>query len=164
MGVLVAKRISVDHRAGRWRFGSGLAGPLRERMHHINQAVLNISIHGCLRRVSWLEKPPHLTFTHVYFNVDQRGEQAYADANAALTELGDRQRAPEVGDRFALATDYADKTVREVEQGFGPNFGEQLLTAPLDEWYGPVESAFTWYVFCCALNRGFPRSTSCGSA
>ena len=87
-------------------------------------------------------EPPHLTFTHVYFNVDQRGVQAYADANAALAELGDRQRAPEVGDRFALATDYADKKVREVEQSFGPDFGEQLLTAPLDEWYGPVESAY----------------------
>ena len=87
-------------------------------------------------------EPPHLTFTHVYFNVDRRGEQAYADADAALAELADRQRAPEVGDRFALATDYADKTVREVEQSFGSDFGAQLLTAPLGEWYGPVESAY----------------------
>ena len=87
-------------------------------------------------------EPPHLTFTHVYFNVDRRGEQAYADAVAALPELADQQRAPEVGDRFALATDYADETVREVDQSFGPDFGEQLLTAPLGEWYGPVESAY----------------------
>ena len=87
-------------------------------------------------------EPPHLTFTHVYFNVDRRGEQAYADADAALAELADRQRAPEVGDRFALATDYADETVREVDQSFGPDFGEQLLTAPLGGWYGPVESAY----------------------
>jgi hypothetical protein len=27
------------------------------------------------------------------------------------------------------------------EQSFGPDFGAQLLTAPLGEWYGPVESA-----------------------
>ena len=87
-------------------------------------------------------EPPHLTFTHVYFNVDRRGAQARADAVAALNELGDRQRAPEVGDRFALAIDYADETVREVDQSFGPNFGEQLLAAPVGEWAGPVESAY----------------------
>ena len=29
-----------------------------------------------------------------------------------------------------------------MEQSFGPDFGEQLLTAPLNEWYGPVESAY----------------------
>jgi peptidyl-prolyl cis-trans isomerase C len=92
-------------------------------------------------RDKYLE-PPHLTFTHVYFCVDRRGAQSRADAAAALNELGDRQRAPELGDRFALSTDYADKTVREVDQTFGPAFGEQLVAAPVGEWSGPVESAY----------------------
>ena len=87
-------------------------------------------------------EPPHLTFTHVYFSVDRRGAQARVDAAAALNELGDRQRAPELGDRFALSTDYADKTVREVDQTFGATFGEQLVAAPVGEWSGPVESAY----------------------
>jgi len=92
-------------------------------------------------RDKYLE-PPHLTFTHVYFNVDQRGEQARADAASALIEIGNRERAPEVGDRFALSIDYADETVREVDQSFGPDFGEQLLTAPVGQWSGPIESAY----------------------
>jgi hypothetical protein len=92
-------------------------------------------------RDKYLE-PPHLTFTHVYFSVDRRGAQARADAEAALDALGDRPRAPELGDRFALATDYADKTVREVDQTFGPAFGEQLVEAPVGAWFGPVESAY----------------------
>jgi hypothetical protein len=92
-------------------------------------------------RDKYLE-PPHLTFTHVYFSTDRRGAQARADAEAALDELGDRPRAPELGDRFALATDYADKTVREVDQTFGPAFGEQLVEAPVGAWFGPVESAY----------------------
>jgi hypothetical protein len=87
-------------------------------------------------------EPPRLTFTHVYFNVDRRGEQARADAEAVLAELGDRERAPEVGDRFALSVDYAGKTAREVDQTFGPAFGEQLVEAPVGAWFGPVESAY----------------------
>jgi len=87
-------------------------------------------------------EPPRLTFTHVYFNVDRRGEQARAAAAAVLAELGDRGRAPELGDRFALSVDYAGKTAREVDQTFGPAFGEQLLEAPVGEWFGPVESAY----------------------
>jgi parvulin-like peptidyl-prolyl isomerase len=29
-----------------------------------------------------------------------------------------------------------------VDQTFGPAFGEQLLEAPVGEWFGPVESAY----------------------
>jgi hypothetical protein len=92
-------------------------------------------------RDKYLE-PPHLTFTHVYFNVDQRGEQARADAASALIEIGNRERAPEVGDRFALSVDYAGKTTRELDQTFGSAFGEQLLAAPVGQWSGPLESAY----------------------
>jgi hypothetical protein len=87
-------------------------------------------------------EPPRLTFTHAYFNVDLRGELAHAAAEAALAEVSDRERAPEVGDRFALSVDYAGKTAREVDQSFGSGFGEKLLEALVGEWFGPVESAY----------------------
>ena len=106
-------------------------------------------------RDKYLE-PPRLTFTHVYFNVDRRGEQARTDAEAARAELGNRERAPEVGDRFALSVDYAGKTVREVDQTFGPAFGEQLLDAPVGEWFGPVESAYGLHLVR-VLGRTEPR-------
>jgi hypothetical protein len=101
-------------------------------------------------------EPPRLTFTHVYFNVDRRGEQARSDAEAALAELGERARAPEMGDRFALSVDYAGKTAREVDQTFGPAFGEQLLEAPVGEWSGPVESAYGLHLVR-VLERTQPR-------
>jgi len=87
-------------------------------------------------------EPSRLTFTHVYFNVDRRGEDARADAEAALAALGERERAPDFGDRFALSVDYAAKTAREMDQLFGPAFGDQLVEAPVGEWFGPVESAY----------------------
>lgn len=101
-------------------------------------------------------EPPRLTFTHVYFSVDRRGEQARADANTALAEMGDRERAPEVGDRFPLSLDYAAKSAREVDQSFGPDFGEQLLEAPVREWFGPIESAYGLHLVR-VLERTEPR-------
>jgi hypothetical protein len=101
-------------------------------------------------------EPPRLTFTHVYFNVDRRGEQAREDAEAVLAELGDRERAPEVGDRFALSVDYAGKTAREVDQTFGTGFGEQLLEASVGEWFGPAESAYGLHLVR-VLERTQPR-------
>lgn len=106
-------------------------------------------------RDKYLE-PPRLTFTHVYFSVDRRGESARADAEDVLTELGGRGRAPEMGDRFALSVDYAGKTAREVDQGFGAGFGGQLLEAPVGEWSGPVESAYGLHLVR-VLERTPPR-------
>ena len=100
--------------------------------------------------------PSRLTFTHVYFNVDQRGDRAHADAEAILARVADRQRAPEMGDRFALSVDYAGKTAREVDQNFGTGFGDQLLEAPVGEWSGPVESAYGLHLVRL-LERTEPR-------
>jgi hypothetical protein len=70
--------------------------------------------------------------------------------------MGARERAPEIGDRFALSVDYAAKTAREVDQTFGPAFGEQLLEAPVGEWFGPVESAYGLHLVR-VLERTEPR-------
>jgi hypothetical protein len=101
-------------------------------------------------------EPPRLTFTHAYFNVDRRGEKGRADALAVLAKMGDRQRAPEAGDRFALSVDYAGKTAREVDQIFGAGFGEKLLQAPVGEWFGPVASAYGLHLVR-VLERSEPR-------
>jgi hypothetical protein len=92
-------------------------------------------------RDSYLE-PPRLSFTHVYFSVDRRGENARADAETALADIGDLERAPEIGDSFALSVDYAGKTEREVDQTFGSTFAKKLLDAPVGEWFGPIGSAY----------------------
>ena len=106
-------------------------------------------------RDKYLE-PPRMTFTHIYFSIDRRGETAHADAEASLAEMGDRSRAPEIGDRFALSVDYAGKTVREVDQSFGMSFGEQLIEAPVGEWVGPTESAYGLHLVR-VLERTAPR-------
>jgi hypothetical protein len=99
---------------------------------------------------------PRLTFTHVYFNVDRRGAPARAEAKTLLAELGDRERAPEKGDRFALSVDYSGKTARELDQTLGTGFDEQLIEAPVGEWFGPLESSYGLHLVR-VLGRTEPR-------
>lgn len=88
-------------------------------------------------------EPQKVTFEHVFFSKDMRGDNAEADAIAALGALnagGDWQKA---GDPFMLQRTYGDLPVREVARQFGPDFARTLAETPAsDMWTGPVRSAF----------------------
>jgi hypothetical protein len=94
--------------------------------------------------------PPRLTFTHVYFSTDRRGAEAGADAERALTRLGRAgapARAPELGDRFMLQYDFAERSLAEIAQLFGGKFAESLFALPpITAWQGPVTSSFGWHL------------------
>jgi hypothetical protein len=91
-------------------------------------------------------EPVRLSFTHVYFNPDVRGDRIQHDAERTLTMLRKQKqsplRAPERGDRFMLNTDYAQRTQAEVAREFGQAFADHLFALPLGEWQGPVESGY----------------------
>ena len=90
--------------------------------------------------------PPRLTFSHIYFNSDQRGEEATRDAErirVALNALPEPPvRAPDRGDRFILEHDYESVTPREIGRLFGPDFGERLSNLGVGTWSGPIASGF----------------------
>lgn len=90
--------------------------------------------------------PARLTFTHVYFSTDRRGEAARADAERVLVTLrraGAPARAPDLGDRFMLQYDFAERAPDEVAQLFGGMFAESLFALPqTPDWQGPVTSSF----------------------
>jgi len=87
-----------------------------------------------------------LTFTHVYFSTDRRGAAARADAERALARLrraGGPARAPDLGDRFMLQYDFAERSPDEIAQLFGGMFAESLFALPqVPGWQGPVTSSF----------------------
>lgn len=89
--------------------------------------------------------PPRLTFSHIYFNPDARGESTLIDAEAALAELLSREpqptSAPELGDRFMLASDYRLVAPQEVARQFGSGFSEPLFELE-PGWQGPVLSGY----------------------
>ena len=70
-------------------------------------------------------KPPRISFTHIYFSWDRRGNATQADAVRALNQLAAADqpppRAPELGDPFTLPYDYALQSPQEVSKLFGQN-------------------------------------------
>jgi len=90
--------------------------------------------------------PPRLTFTHIYFSTDRRGAAARADAErvlATLRHVGAPARAPELGDRFMLQYDFAERSPDEIAILFGGMFAESLFALPqVPGWQGPLTSGF----------------------
>ena len=89
--------------------------------------------------------PPRISFTHIYFSRDRRGDAAEADAKLALGQLAPTDQmfnAPQLGDPFTLPYDYSLISPREISQLFGHGFAEELLVLTPSEWQGPVESSY----------------------
>lgn len=85
-----------------------------------------------------------LSFSHVYFNEDQRGRDAARDATRLLARLN---REPDLaweplGDRFLLQRSYTQRRKTEIDQLFGTGFADDLLTAELGRWTGPWRSGY----------------------
>lgn len=100
---------------------------------------------------SWFEaesaafrEPPRLSFSHVYFSPDKRGESASDDARQALQMLRASQPADagQLGDRFLMQADYQAIEERDVAQLFGNTFAAALFAVEGDDWQGPLESGY----------------------
>lgn len=89
--------------------------------------------------------PPRVSFTHVYFNTDRRGESAIEEARRVLAEILEETpepvRAAERGDRFMLAHEYVRQSPAEIRQAFGGRFADDLFEAG-PGWQGPLVSGY----------------------
>lgn len=81
--------------------------------------------------------PARVSFSHIYFSVDRRGDEAESDARAALVH-------PETarGDPFMLQSDFPSRTQREVRELFGLDFARALFALEPADWPGPVASSY----------------------
>ncbi len=90
--------------------------------------------------------PARFSFTHVYFNLDKRGDSAAHDTERLLAQLQTTDvtppRAADLGDRFMLGYDFVRKTEQDVAKLFGRRFAKQLLDIPEGLWQGPIESGY----------------------
>jgi hypothetical protein len=94
--------------------------------------------------------PATVSFTHVYFSPDLRGDRAFADAEAALADVRARGVDPSVdqdetaslGDRFMLQSYYPRQTYESAAWEFGRGFAAALPDLETGEWHGPVGSGF----------------------
>jgi hypothetical protein len=86
-----------------------------------------------------------VTFQHVYFNRDERGEAAAEDARRLRVRLAAGEEDGELeslGDRLPLPRRYREAPTDKVAGRFGSIFVEQLSDLPVGEWAGPIESGY----------------------
>ena len=95
-------------------------------------------------------QPARVTFRHVYFSPDRRGQNAWSDAKAALAKLAAKPAgspdAVPVGDPFMFQDYLADRTQDQVAKDFGPPFAKALFVQKPGAWTGPIESGYGWHL------------------
>lgn len=92
-----------------------------------------------------------VSFTHVFFSKDRRGDRAEGAARDALAELQSDavafSEAGQHGDRFLYQLNYAEAATREIAGQFGDEFTQALFALePGEAWQGPLESTHGWHV------------------
>lgn len=95
--------------------------------------------------------PPRVSFRHLYFAVDRRGEEgARADAAAAqavLSDLPEDAPVPDgLADRFMFQDFYASRTPGDVAKEFGGGYAEAVFGLEPGGWRGPVRSGYGWHL------------------
>ncbi len=94
--------------------------------------------------------PSRISFRHVYFSPDKRGQDAQADAVKALTQLAgqpaDSKLAASLGDRFMFQDYYGDSAPEAIAKEFGPPFAVAVENLKPGSWQGPVESGYGWHL------------------
>ena len=87
-----------------------------------------------------------LSFRHIYFNPDRRGERFLDEANAALQTLqstGAGLQAPDdMGDRSMLETQLQQKSTVEISRIFGSEFADSIATLTPGSWQGLIRSGY----------------------
>ena len=106
---------------------------------------------------SWFEKnsanfaePNRVSFRHLYFSPDRRGQRARDDAAKALVKLArqpqDAQVANSLSDPFMFQDYYRDRAPEFLGKEFGPKFAQAVAKLPPGSWQGPVESGLGWHL------------------
>jgi hypothetical protein len=127
---------------------------LAQKMDFLFQDLSNITepsdseLQAYLRQQrSSYEIPAQMTFTHVYFSTDRRGEEAAAEAIRKLldqlhTGKGNSSDAISLGDPFLLPSRFADQTHADIQKTFGSRFAETVWRQEPQSWQGPVPSGY----------------------
>jgi peptidyl-prolyl cis-trans isomerase C len=95
---------------------------------------------------------PRITFQHVWFSPDKRGDSAREDAAAALAEIDggkDAKKDPtKLGDPFPFDTEFDDATFVEVRRVLGEEFSQRMfeVDAAGHGWIGPFKSGLGYHL------------------
>ena len=86
-----------------------------------------------------------VSFRHVFFDPQQRGDSLAEDAQALLLLLNNQDQGMELnglGDPIDLADNWTDLSRKDLVALFGSTFTDALINQPVGRWSGPIESAY----------------------
>jgi peptidyl-prolyl cis-trans isomerase C len=94
--------------------------------------------------------PPRVSFRHLYFSPDQRGEHSREDAVRVMTQLagkpGNWEGAAALADPFMDQDYYGDRSADDLAKLFGLNFAQDIAGLEPGAWRGPIESGYGWHL------------------
>jgi peptidyl-prolyl cis-trans isomerase C len=94
--------------------------------------------------------PPRVSFRHVYFSPDRRGEHAREGAEQALVQLAgksaDWKDVGIMGDPFMDQDYYSGRSVEDMAKLFGSSFAREVVGIKPGSWQGPIESGYGWHL------------------
>jgi hypothetical protein len=94
--------------------------------------------------------PEKVTFSHVFFSTDSRGDGgARVVAQKTLDQLNRLgvSRAPDSGDNFPGLYDYSNMAGTEISRLFGNGeLATEVFNEPLNKWSGPFRSGYGWHI------------------
>jgi parvulin-like peptidyl-prolyl isomerase len=102
------------------------------------------------KRADKFAMPKRVSFRHLYFSPDRRGNQARADATKLLPQLAGEPQAVKLSesavDPFMFQDYYRDRAPDYLGKEFGPQFALAVEKLPTGSWQGPIESGFGWHL------------------
>lgn len=88
-------------------------------------------------------KPAQVSFRHVYFSKEKRGEKLEADASEALQALAKPGASDEAfGDAFLQGFEFSDQREQDLSSVFGREFALSVMKLPTAAWSGPIPSSY----------------------
>src|SRR5206468_3786371 len=94
--------------------------------------------------------PKRISFRHLYFSPDRRGEHARDDAAKALAQLTgqseDSKLAESLADPFMFQDYYRDRAPESLGKELGPQFAQAVENLAPGSWQGPIESGLGWHL------------------
>jgi hypothetical protein len=95
-------------------------------------------------------QPGRISFRHLYFSPDRRGDHAQDAAARSLEGLAGQPAVSaataNAGDRFMFQDYYADRASDEVANVFGAKFAQASFQLSPGAWQGPIESGLGWHL------------------
>ena len=130
---------------------------MAQKMQFLAEDVANAHEPTTAELKSWFEKnrdkfalPSRVTFRHLYFSPDLRGQRARNDAVKVLAKVAgqpeDSKTAAALADRFMFQDYYGDRSPEQLAKEFGPQFAQAMFKLKPGSWQGPVESGYGWHL------------------